>query len=142
MSKETLNLSLARGNIRQVCVIVEDIDESFINTASSTNDKLLDERTRKKRFEEQSWDALKSKPVFGLVKEYEYVFTDKVPDELPSNRVVCHEIDVLPGTKYCITRHWQLPREQVVAIYKLFAQRHKLGMCEIESLGIVVPLSV
>jgi len=127
MGKKTLKRSLARGDIAQVCVIVEDIDESFINTASSTDVKVLDERTRKERFEEQSWDALKSNPVFELVKEYEDIFPDKVPDELPSDRGIRHEIDILPGTKYCITRQWSLPREQVVAIDEFFAQRHKAG---------------
>ncbi|KAF1313646.1 reverse transcriptase, partial [Globisporangium splendens] len=36
-------------------------------------------------------------------------------------------IDVLPGTKYCITRLWPLPKEQVEAIDEFFAQRAKAG---------------
>ncbi|KAF1313283.1 Pol protein, partial [Globisporangium splendens] len=61
MSKKTLERSLARGDIAQVCAIVETADEGFVNTASSAD--VLDEKTRKERFEEQSWDAFKKNPV-------------------------------------------------------------------------------
>ncbi|KAF1326177.1 Pol protein, partial [Globisporangium splendens] len=127
MSKKTLERSLARGDIAQVCVIVEMVDEGFVNTASSADADLLDEKTREERFEEQSWDALKKNPVYALAREYEDIFPDKVPDELPFDRGIRHEIDVLPGTKYCITRQWPLPKEQVEAIDEFFAQRAKAG---------------
>ncbi|KAF1330894.1 reverse transcriptase, partial [Globisporangium splendens] len=125
MSKKTLERSLTRGDIAQVCVIVEMVDEGFVNTASSAD--VLDEKTRKERFEEQSWDALKKNPVYALAREFEDIFPDKVPDELPFDRGIRHEIDVLPGTKYCITRQWPLPKEQVEAIDEFFAQRAKAG---------------
>ncbi|KAF1330455.1 reverse transcriptase, partial [Globisporangium splendens] len=127
MSKKTLERSLARGDIAQVCVIVEMVDEGFVNTASSADADVLDEKTRKERFEEQSWDALKKNPVYALAREYEDIFPDKVPDELPFDRGIRHEIDVLPGTKYCIARQWPLPKEQVEAIDEFFAQRAKAG---------------
>ncbi|KAF1336350.1 reverse transcriptase, partial [Globisporangium splendens] len=125
MSKKTLERSLARGDIAQVCVIVGMVDEGFVNTASSAD--VLDEKTRKERFEEQSWDALKKNPVYALAREYEDIFPDKVPDELPFDRGIRHEIDVLPDTKYCTTRQWPLPKEQVEAIDEFFAQRAKAG---------------
>ncbi|KAF1321175.1 reverse transcriptase, partial [Globisporangium splendens] len=125
MSKKTLERSPARGDIAQVCAIVEKIDEGFVNTASSAD--VLDEKTRKERFEEQSWGALKKNPVYALAREFEDIFPDKVPDELPFDRGIRHEIDVLPGTKYCITRQWPLPKEQVEAIDEFFAQRAKAG---------------
>ncbi|KAF1320873.1 reverse transcriptase, partial [Globisporangium splendens] len=127
MSKKTLKRSLAKGEISQVCMIVDVDDAEDINTVSATEAEVFDEKTRKERFEEQSWDALKTNPVYELVKEYEDIFPDKVPDELPFDRGVRHEIDILPGTKYCITRQWPLPREQVVAIDEFFAQRAKAG---------------
>ncbi|KAF1322456.1 reverse transcriptase, partial [Globisporangium splendens] len=110
------------GEISQICAIVDEVADDVINTA-----EVLDERTRKERFDEQSWDALKTNPVYGLVKEYADIFPDKVPDELPQDRGIRHEIDVLPGTKYCITRQWPLPKEQVDAIDEFFAQRQKAG---------------
>ncbi|KAF1318873.1 reverse transcriptase, partial [Globisporangium splendens] len=109
MSKKTLERSLARGDIAQCgcrCVGRKDTEG---------------------RFEEQSWDALKKNPVYALAREYEDIFPDKVPDELPFDRGIRHEIDVLPGTKYCITRQWSLPKEQVEAIDEFFAQRVKAG---------------
>ncbi|KAF1316229.1 reverse transcriptase, partial [Globisporangium splendens] len=127
MSKKTLERSLARGDIAQVCVIVEMVDEGFVNTASSADADVLDEKTRKERFEEQSWDALKKNPVYALAREYEDIFPNKVPDELPFDRGIRHEIDVLPGTKYCIARQWPLPKEQVEAIDEFFAQRAGAG---------------
>ncbi|KAF1314578.1 reverse transcriptase, partial [Globisporangium splendens] len=127
MSKKTLKRSLAKGEISQVCMIVDVDDAEDINTVSATEAEVFDEKTRKEKFEEQSWDALKTNPVYELVKEYEDIFPDKVPDELPFDRGVRHEIDILPGTKYCITRQWPLPREQVVAIDEFFAQRAKAG---------------
>ncbi|KAF1316162.1 reverse transcriptase, partial [Globisporangium splendens] len=127
MSKKTLKRSLAKGEISQVCMIVDVDDAEDINTVSATEAEVFDEKARKERFEGQSWDALKTNPVYELVKEYEDIFPDKVPDELPQDRGVRHEIDILPGTKYCITRQWPLPREQVVAIDEFFAQRAKAG---------------
>ncbi|KAF1334458.1 reverse transcriptase, partial [Globisporangium splendens] len=127
MSKKTLKRSLAKGEILQVCMIVDIDDAEDINTVSATEAEVFDEKTRKERFEEQSWDALKTNPVYELAREYEDIFPDKVPDELPFDRGIRHEIDILPGTKYCITRQWPLPREQVVAIDEFFAQRAKAG---------------
>ncbi|KAF1335807.1 reverse transcriptase, partial [Globisporangium splendens] len=109
MSKKTLKRSLAKGEISQVCMIVDVDDAEDINTVSATEAEVFDEKTRKERFEEQSWDALKTNPVYELVKEYEDIFPDKVPDELPFDR------------------GWPLPREQVVAIDEFFAQRAKAG---------------
>ncbi|CEG35411.1 reverse transcriptase [Plasmopara halstedii] len=65
--------------------------------------------------------------MYGLVKEYADIFLDKMPDELPSVRGIRHVIDILPGLKYCITRQWPLPKEQVIAIDEFFAQRQKAG---------------
>ncbi|KAF1319053.1 reverse transcriptase, partial [Globisporangium splendens] len=128
MSKKALRRSLAKGEISQLRAIVEAIDKDSVNAASAVDatDALI-EKTRKERFEEQSWDALKTNPVWKLVREFEDIFPDKVPDELPFDRGIRHEIDVLPGTKYCITRQWPLPKEQVDAIDEFFAQRAKAG---------------
>ncbi|POM62105.1 putative Polyprotein [Phytophthora palmivora] len=41
---------------------------------------------------------------------------------------VRHEIDLVPGTKYCVTRQWPLPREQGEVINVLFAEKAKSGM--------------
>jgi hypothetical protein len=47
---------------------------------------------------------------------------------LPPDRSVRHEIDLEPGTKYCTTRQWPLPKEQVDVIDAFFAAKHAAGM--------------
>ncbi|KAE8970574.1 hypothetical protein PR001_g27165, partial [Phytophthora rubi] len=47
--------------------------------------------------------------------------------ELPQDKGVQHEIDLVPGTKYCVTRQWPLPREQVKAIDDFFESRRTAG---------------
>ncbi|GMF44497.1 unnamed protein product [Phytophthora fragariaefolia] len=46
---------------------------------------------------------------------------------LPQDKDGQHEIDLVPGTKYCVTRQWPLPREQVKAIDDFFETRRKAG---------------
>ncbi|KAF1321781.1 reverse transcriptase, partial [Globisporangium splendens] len=75
------------------------VDEGFVNTASSADADVLDEKARKERLEEQSWDSLKKNPVYALAREYEDIFPDK----------------------------WPLPKEQVEVIDEFFAQRAKAG---------------
>lgn len=127
MGKKTLMHGLLAGDIVQVCAIVSEDDAEFLGSTSSTDVEVLSEKTRKERFDEQSWDALKNNPVFKLVHEFKDVFPEKVPDELPADRGIRHDIDILPGTKYCVTRQWPLPKEQVDAIDEFFAQRAKAG---------------
>ncbi|OWY94241.1 polyprotein, partial [Phytophthora megakarya] len=81
---------------------------------------------REERFESQSWDALRESgnPVYETVRD---IFPDKNPAELPADRGVYHEIDLTPGTKYCVTRRWPLPRDQVKAIDDFFENRRQAG---------------
>lgn len=85
------------------------------------------EKTKQERFDQQSWDALRGSPYYDLLWEYKDVFPDEVPMGLPSDKGVRHEIDLVPGTKYCVTRQWPLPRDQVEFIDKFFAERHAAG---------------
>ncbi|POM63887.1 Pol protein [Phytophthora palmivora] len=67
-------------------------------------------------------------PVYPLVKEYSDVVSKHPPSQLPPDRGVRHEIDLVPGTKYCVTRQWPLPREQCEVIDAFFAEKAKSGM--------------
>ncbi|KAE9058386.1 hypothetical protein PF006_g32158 [Phytophthora fragariae] len=87
----------------------------------------LSAMSKKERFDEQSWDSLKSSPFYEVLREYRDVLPDDVPAELPQDKDVQHEIDLVPGTKYCVTRQWPLPREQVKAIDDFFESRRKAG---------------
>ncbi|GMF81784.1 unnamed protein product [Phytophthora fragariaefolia] len=76
----------------------------------------LSAKSKKERFDEQSWDSLRSSPLYEVLREYKDVLPDDIPAELPQDKGVQHEIDLVPGTKYCVTRQWPLPREQGKAI--------------------------
>ncbi|KAE8960614.1 hypothetical protein PR002_g30157 [Phytophthora rubi] len=87
----------------------------------------LSAKSKKERFDEQSWDSLKSSPFYEVLREYRDVLPDDIPAELPQDKGVQYEIDLVPGTKYCVARQWPLPREQVKAIDDFFESRRKTG---------------
>jgi hypothetical protein len=131
---------LRRGKVTQICVLVADDEyvtdirsavvfaenERLLST-SSMDESVLDEKTRIERFTSQSWESLKSNPLYEDLVEFKDVFPESVPCELPKDKGIRHEIDLKPGTKYCIMRQWPLPREQVEAIDKFFADRLAAG---------------
>ncbi|OWZ00633.1 reverse transcriptase [Phytophthora megakarya] len=55
------------------------------------------------------------------------VLTDEIPAELPQDKGIQHEIDLVPGTKYCLTWQWPLPWEHVKTINDFFESRRKAG---------------
>ena len=118
---------LKHDEIEQVCMIVSNDPASEHLYTSSTMDPDVDQKTKIERFESQSWETLKSNPAYSLLREFQDVFPDEVPSVLPKDRGIRHEIDLVPGTKYCVTRQWPLPREQVEAIDKFFESRRLSG---------------
>ena len=50
------------------------------------------------------------------------------PSMLPPDRGVHHEIDLVPGIKYCVTRQWPLPKEHCDVIDDFFSAKHAAGM--------------
>ena len=52
------------------------------------------------------------KPVFNISHEYADVLLDTIPDELPAYRGLRHEIVLVTGSKYGVTRQLPLPRDQ------------------------------
>ncbi|CAI5721580.1 unnamed protein product [Peronospora destructor] len=124
---------LKDGGIEEVCLIIDEaIDSTF-----AVSDGELPTRppsaepksAREERFASQSWDALRDSgnPVYDIAREYADVFPDKIPAELPADRDVLHEIDLVLGSKYCLTRQWPLPRDQTKAIDDFFEDRRKSG---------------
>ncbi|KAE9357767.1 hypothetical protein PF008_g2995 [Phytophthora fragariae] len=84
---------------------------------------------REERFAAQSWESLKASgnPIFETAREFADVFPYKIPAELPADRGVRHEIDLAPGSKYCVTRQWPLPRDRVKAIDDVIEGRRQAG---------------
>ena len=63
-----------------------------------------------------------SDPYFPLIKEFQDVVCYNPPSVLPPDRGARHEIDLVPGTKYCVTRKWPLPKEQCDVIENSFVR--------------------
>ncbi|KAF1321799.1 reverse transcriptase, partial [Globisporangium splendens] len=140
MSQIRFMKELHRGTLEQICYIAPQessnaesavqrhpLNECFLASSSVMDTDVLDEPTKKERFQAQGWESLKDSPFYGLLKEYEDVFPEEVPSRLPTDKGVRHEIDLKPGTKYCATRQWPLPREQVKVIDEFFEARRKAG---------------
>ncbi|KAG2804170.1 hypothetical protein PC111_g18379 [Phytophthora cactorum] len=52
---------------------------------------------------------------------------DEIPAEVPQDKGIQSEIDLVPGTKYCVVRQWLLPRDQVKAIDDFFESHRQAG---------------
>ncbi|KAG3081652.1 hypothetical protein PI125_g20105 [Phytophthora idaei] len=99
-----------------------------VHAASTTeSEDTLSAKTKPEHFIEQSWDSLKASPFYDVLWEHEDVLPDEIPAELPQDKGIQHEIDLVPGTKYCVTRQWPLPRDQVKAIDDFFESRRQAG---------------
>ncbi|KAG3231664.1 hypothetical protein PI124_g23240 [Phytophthora idaei] len=121
------------GRIEQTCILsdlkrmkseAEELRQ--LHAASTTeSEDTLSAKTKKERFDRQSWGSLKASPFYDVLREYKDVLPDEIPAELPQDKGIKHEIDLVPGTKYCVTRQWPLPRDQVKAIDDFFESRRQ-----------------
>ncbi|KAE8961889.1 hypothetical protein PF011_g29582 [Phytophthora fragariae] len=126
---------LKAGEIEQVCLLTGSDQPDVLANAvsddtSSSRPKAAEPKSvREARFAAQSRLALQDSNnlVYWLAREFEDIFPEKIPAELPAERGVRHEIDHVPGSKYCVTRQWPLPRDQVQAIDDFFEGRRKAG---------------
>ncbi|KAE8878082.1 hypothetical protein PF003_g37903 [Phytophthora fragariae] len=122
--------SLKAGELVEVVLLRPEGSSLELNSSSVMDPEVLeDERTSKKQTRYGA-AILKdpSDPYYALLKEFSDVISDDPPSVLPPDRGVRHEIDLVPGTKYCTTRQWPLPKEQVDVIDAFFAAKHAAGM--------------
>ncbi|GMF60006.1 unnamed protein product [Phytophthora fragariaefolia] len=96
------------GRIEQICILSDiermESEEEELKQLVTEGADALSAKSKKERFDEQSWDSLKSSPLYEVLREYKDVLPDDIPAGLPQNKGVQHEIDLVPGTKYCVTR--------------------------------------
>ncbi|KAG3011202.1 hypothetical protein PC119_g13290 [Phytophthora cactorum] len=112
------------GRIEKICIISDlervksEAEELRQLQAASTTESedTLSAKTKKERFDGQSWDSPSASSFYDVLREHKDVLPDEIPAELPQNKDIQHEIELVPGTKYCVTRQWPLPRDQVKAI--------------------------
>jgi len=121
--KSFLN-SLKRGEIEQICLILNQ-DDYQLSTTSTMDESVLGKKQQ--HFESQTWESLKTNPLYQDLQEYSDIFLDQPPSELPKDRGFRHEIELTPGTGYCFTRQWPLPRNQVEAIDEFFDRKYRAG---------------
>ncbi|KAE9296257.1 hypothetical protein PR003_g23803, partial [Phytophthora rubi] len=119
------------GRIEQICILSDvarmKCEAEELKQLVAEGVDALSAKSKKERFDEQSWDSLKPSPFYEVLREYRDVVPDDIPAELPQDKGVQHKIDLVPGTKYCVKRQWPLPREQVKAIDDFFESRRKAG---------------
>ncbi|KAG3125731.1 hypothetical protein C6341_g25661 [Phytophthora cactorum] len=76
----------------------------FAKDLTAESGDTLSAKTKKERFDGQSWDSLNAIPFYDVLREHKDVLPDEIPAELPQDKGIQHEIDLVPGTKYCVTR--------------------------------------
>ncbi|GMF25326.1 unnamed protein product [Phytophthora fragariaefolia] len=101
-----------------------------LNPSSVMDCEVLEDERTSRRQTRYGAAILKdpSDPYHPLLIEFSEVVSDDPPSVLPPDRCVWHEIDLVPGTKYCTTRQWTLPKEQVDVIDAFFAAKHAAGI--------------
>ncbi|KAG3066042.1 hypothetical protein PC121_g11002 [Phytophthora cactorum] len=112
MSWMRFGKDLYDGRIEQIGILSDlkrmksEADElRQLHAASTTeSEDTLSAKTKKERFDGQSWDSLKTSPFYDVWREHKDVLPDEIPAELPQDKGIQHEIDLVPGTNYCVTR--------------------------------------
>ncbi|KAG2777723.1 hypothetical protein PC129_g12213 [Phytophthora cactorum] len=100
------------GRIEQICIrsdlerLKSEAEElRQLHAASTTeSEDTFSAKTKKERFDGQSWDSLKASSYNDVLREQKDMLPDEVPAELPQDKGILHEIDVESGTKYCVPR--------------------------------------
>ncbi|ETP37524.1 hypothetical protein F442_14668 [Phytophthora nicotianae P10297] len=129
MTAESFLADLKAGEIAEMVLIKQETSQAELNSSSVLDEDVLEELSKQRQSRLGS-EILKNPkyPVYLLVSEYADVVTKNPPSQLSPDRGVRHEIDLVPGTKYCVTRQWPLPREQCEVIDAFFATKAKASM--------------
>ncbi|KAE9044266.1 hypothetical protein PR002_g2897 [Phytophthora rubi] len=122
--------SLKAGELAEVVLRRPEGSSLELNSSSVMDPEVLEDERTSKRQTRYGAAILKdpSDPYYALLKEFSDVVSDDPPSVFRPDRGVRHEIDLVPGTKYCTTRQWPLPKEQVDVIDAFFAAKHAAGM--------------
>ncbi|KAG3059159.1 hypothetical protein PI125_g25105 [Phytophthora idaei] len=88
------------GRIEQICILsdlerMESEAEELrqLHAASTTeSEDTLSAKTKKERFDGQSWDSLKASPFYNVLREHKDVLPDEIPAELPPDKGIQHEV--------------------------------------------------
>ncbi|GMF46071.1 unnamed protein product [Phytophthora fragariaefolia] len=130
LSYDEFLYSLKAGELAEVVLLRPEGGAMELNSSSVMDSEVLEDARTSRRQSRYGAAILKdpSDPYYPLLKDFSDVVRDDPPSVLPPDRGVRHEIDLVPGTKYCTTRQWPLPKEQVDVIDAFFAAKHAAGM--------------
>ncbi|KAE9125930.1 hypothetical protein PF007_g6166 [Phytophthora fragariae] len=122
--------SLKAGELAEVVLLRPEGSSLELNSSSVIDLEMLEDERTSKRQTRYGAAILKdpSDPYYAHLMEFSDVVSDDPPSVLPPDRGVRHEIDLVQGTKYCTTRQWPLPKEQVDVIDAFFAAKYAAGM--------------
>ncbi|KAE8959006.1 hypothetical protein PF011_g30566 [Phytophthora fragariae] len=98
--------SLKAGELAEMVLLRPEGSSLKLNSSSVMDPEVLEDERTSKRQTRYGAAILKdpSDPYYALLKEFSDVVSDDPPSVLPPDRGVRHEIDLVPGTKYCTTR--------------------------------------
>ncbi|KAG2967700.1 hypothetical protein PC119_g24399 [Phytophthora cactorum] len=65
--------------------------------STTESEDTLSAKAKKERFDGQSWDSPSASPFYDVLREYKDVLPDEIPAELPQDKGIQHEIDLVPG---------------------------------------------
>ncbi|GMF44027.1 unnamed protein product [Phytophthora fragariaefolia] len=124
--------SLKAGELAEVVLLRPEGGLLELNSSSVMDSEVLEDERTSRRQTRYGAAILKdpSDPYHPLLKGFSDVVSDDPPSILLPDRGggVRHEIDLVPGTKYCTTRQWPLPKKQVDVIAAFFAAKHAADM--------------
>ncbi|GMF57170.1 unnamed protein product [Phytophthora fragariaefolia] len=99
------------GRIEQICILSDvkrmKCEAEELKQLDTEGADALSAKSKEERFDEQRWDSLKSSPLYEVLREYKDVLPDDIPAELPQDKGVQHEIDLVTGTNaptFCVNK--------------------------------------
>ncbi|GMF37225.1 unnamed protein product [Phytophthora fragariaefolia] len=102
MSWKRFASDLHDGDFDQICILLDigrlKCETEELQQLVTEGADALSAKSKKLRFDEQSRDSLKSSPLYEILREYKDVLPDDISAELPQDKGVQHEIDLVPGT--------------------------------------------
>ncbi|KAJ0390507.1 hypothetical protein P43SY_011814 [Pythium insidiosum] len=121
---------LKAGAYSELVILTPPKREMELNSSSVVDETVADDF--RQRFESRRGAQIMKNPedkYYPLLKRFSTrCLNPKPPDGLPPDRGVRHEIDLKPGSGYCVLRQWPLSKEQSDIIDAFFDKKQRAGL--------------